>query len=328
VIRRTLTGLGLALSLLACGELRPGSSASRCEPQRLRAAGTTAETLTTAGGPRQYLLHVPASYSGRERVPLVLNFHGYGGNGARQNDYSGLVLVSDANGFILVSPDGLPTMDGTPWWNNLLLPGPQYQDDVAFVHALLDELESDVCIDAARIYATGMSNGALMSSRLACSLSSRIAAVAPVAGAYYPALITDRAESCPDLRPVPILGFHGTKDPQVPFNGGPSTRGGTFRLPIDNAMPDEDVFQDWAAHNGCTTGRQESVVSAEVRLVTYGGCTDGADVQLYIVDGGGHTWPGSRVERPPELTTHDISASELMWKFFQAHPMRPMGSKE
>ena len=313
----------MTLSVLACSELRPGTGTSRCEPEHLHAAGTTAETLQTADGPRHYLLHVPASYTGRERVPLVLNFHGYGGNGARQNAYSGLVPISDANGFILVSPDGLPTMNGTPWWNNLLLPGPQYQDDVAFVNALLDKLESDVCTDTARIYATGMSNGALMSSRLACSLSSRIAAVAPVAGAYYPPLVTDRGpEPCADTRPVPFLGFHGTLDPQVPFNGGPSTQGGTFRLPIDDATPGEDVLQDWAAHNGCTSGRQESFVSAEVRLVTYSGCTDSAEVQGYIVDGGGHTWPGSSVERPPELTTHDISASELMWKFFQAHPMR------
>jgi polyhydroxybutyrate depolymerase len=314
--------MALTLSILACGELQPGASISRCEPEQPHAAGTSAETLQTADGRRRYLLHVPASYTGRERAPLVLNFHGYGGNGTRQNDYSGLVPVSDANGFILVSPDGLPTMNGTPWWNNLLLPDPPHKDDVAFVSALLDELEADLCIDAARVYATGMSNGALMSSRLACSLSSRIAAVAPVAGAYYPPLVTEGGpEPCADTRPVPIIGFHGTLDPQVPFNGGPSTRGGTFRLPIDDATPEDDVFQAWAAHNGCRKGRQESRVSAEVRLVTYGGCTDGADVQLYVVHGGGHTWPGSRVERP-EHTTHDIRASDLMWAFFQAHPMR------
>jgi polyhydroxybutyrate depolymerase len=320
VLLRASIGIALASSLLACG---PGASTSRCDPQQPRAAGTTPETLQTADGPRHYLLHVPPSYTGRERVPLVLNFHGFGGNPARQNEYSGLVPIADANGFILVSPEGLPTMNGTPWWNNLQRSDPPYQDDVAFVGALLDELEADVCIDAARIFATGMSNGALMSARLACSLASRIAAVAPVAGAYYPPLVTDNpSESCPDKRPVPILGFHGTQDPQVPFNGGPSTRGGTFRLPIDDATPGEDVFQDWAAHNGCTGARQESAVSAGVKRVSYGGCTDGADVQLYVVDGGGHTWPGSSVERPPELTTHEISASELMWKFFRAHPMR------
>lgn len=317
---RTSIGIALAWSLAACN---PGASRSRCDPQLSRAAGTTSETLQTADGPRHYLLHVPPAYTGRERVPLVLNFHGFGGNPTRQNDYSGLVPIADANGFILVSPEGLPTMNGTPWWNNLLRPRPEYQDDVAFVSALLDRLEADVCIDDTRIFSTGMSNGALMSSRLACSLASRIAAVAPVAGAYYPPLVTDNpSEPCADTRPVPILGFHGTKDPQVPFDGGASTRGGTFRLPIDNATPDDDVFQAWAAHNGCTGGRQESAVSAQVKRVSYGGCTNGADVQVYVVDGGGHTWPGSSVERPPELTTHDINASELMWKFFAAHPLR------
>ena len=322
-MRSKLVALGLTLSALACGGLESGTSGSSCQRNHPHAVGATAETLQTADGLRHYLLHVPPSYTGRKRVPLVLNFHGYGGNGARQNAYSGLVRVSDANGFVLVSPDALPTMNGQPFWNNLLLPDPPHADDVAFVGALLDELEADLCIDEARIYATGMSNGALMSSRLACSLSSRIAAVAPVAGAYYPPLVTRTPpEPCADTRPVPFLGFHGTLDPQVPFGGGPSTRGGTFRLPIDDATPAEDVIQDWAAHNGCTSGRQESSVSAEVRLVKYGGCTNGAEVQLYVVDGGGHTWPGSHDERPSEYTTNDISASDLMWEFFQAHPMR------
>jgi polyhydroxybutyrate depolymerase len=164
----------------------------------------------------------------------------------------------------------------------------------------------------------------MMSSRLACSLSARIAAVAPVAGAYYPPLVarTPSEPPCGDTRPVPFLAFHGTKDAQVPFDGGASTEGGAFRLRMDDAMPAEDVLQAWAAHNGCTSGRQESTVSSEVRLVKYGGCTDGADVALYVIDGGGHTWPGSGEERPEQHTTHDIRASELMWKFFESHPMR------
>jgi len=324
VMRSATAVLLLTLSALACGGSQSRTGDSSCPSSRPHAAGTTAETLQTADGTRNYLLHVAPSYTGQERVPLVLNFHGYGSNSARQNAYSGLVSVADANGFILVSPDALPTMNGRPFWNNLLLPSPPHADDVGFVGALLDELEAELCIDGARIYATGMSNGALMSSRLACSLSSRIAAVAPVAGAYYPPLVTRTPSeaACADTRPVPLLAFHGTQDAQVPFGGGASTEGGTFRLPMDDATPSEDVLQEWAEHNGCTSGRQESAVSGEVRLIRYGACSDGADVQLYVVEGGGHTWPGSSDERRQQHTTHDIDASELMWEFFRAHPMR------
>jgi hypothetical protein len=169
-----------------------------------------------------------------------------------------------------------------------------------------------------------MSNGGQMSIRLACSLSSRIAAIAPVAGAYYPPFRPvdppgpwqNSAETCPDTRPVPIIAFHGTDDATVPFEGGPN------RPDIDNTTPDDDVMQLWAAHNGCTSGRQESPISSEVRLVTYTGCDDDADALLYIVDGGGHTWPGSPYEIP-ELgyTTQEISATDLMLEFFEAHPM-------
>jgi hypothetical protein len=117
-----------------------------------------------------------------------------------------------------------------------------------------------------------------------------------------------------------MVAFHGTADTTIPFNGGTGIGGVNFRLPIDNNTPDEDVMDDWQIHNGCTSGRTETTISSEVRRIEYDGCVDDATVELYAVDGGGHTWPGAIDVPPLGYTTHDISATQLMWQFFQAHP--------
>ena len=155
-------------------------------------------------------------------------------------------------------------------------------------------------------------------------LSSRIAAIAPVTGSYFPpmALNLNPSEVCGDTTAVPFIGFHGTADATVPFNGGFGGVTGTtnFRLPIDNSTPAEDVIADWSTHNGCAGARQESQVSAEVRLVQYGACNLGAIVQLYAVDGGGHTWPGAVDVPGLGYTTHQISATDLIMGVLRGAP--------
>jgi polyhydroxybutyrate depolymerase len=303
----------------------PGATpalATSCSPARTHASGTFERTLATADGRlRTYRLHVPPSYTGNDAMPLVFSFHGYTSNALAQEIYSGFSTEADqpGGGFIAVYPQG--TLVGSnPFWNTTQLP--LLVDDVAFVDELLDDLEANLCIDGSRVFSSGMSNGAQMSIRLACSLSSRIAAIMPVGGAYYPPVSNtfNPSEVCQDTRAVPVIAFHGTADAAVPFNGG---QGGTlnYRLPLDNATPDEDVIEDWGTHDGCTGGRVETPVSDEVRLVTYDTCTDGAIAQLYIVDGGGHTWPGSFDVPGLGYTTQDIIATDLAWAFFQAHPL-------
>jgi len=306
---------------LAPTSLQPAGATS-CLPARPHTSGTFERNIATSDGRlRSYRLHVPLSYSGSDAVPLVFSFHGLGSSSIAQEVYSGLSTRADAldGGFVAVYPQGT-VLGSNTFWNTTQLAG--LVDDVAFVDELLDQLEANLCIDASQVFSSGMSNGAQMSIRLACSLSSRVAAIAPVAGAYYPPVSTalNPSETCVDTRPVPVIAFHGTADTAVPFNGGPGLSGLPFRLPIDNTTADEDVMGDWAAHNGCTSGRQEAPVTGEVRLVTYDSCSDGATAQLYIVDGGGHTWPGSFDVPGLGYTTHDISATGLMWQFFQAHP--------
>ena len=318
----------LNLAAPAFGTSAPASAApmaaGTCTPARPHTSGTSVETIATADGTRTYRLHVPPSYSGSAALPLVFNMHGATSNATEQEFYSAFSAKADAEGFIVVYPQGLTT-GAIPYthFNAWMLSSPE-PNDVGFITTLLDALEAQLCIDQDRVFSTGMSNGGMMSVRLACSLSGRIAAIAPVTGSYFPpmALNLNPSEVCGDTTAVPFIGFHGTADATVPFNGGFGGVTGTtnFRLPIDNSTPTEDVIADWSTHNGCAGARQESQVSAEVRLVQYGACNLGAIVQLYAVDGGGHTWPGAVDVPGLGYTTHQISATDLIWAFFAAHP--------
>lgn len=306
--------MAAALISMASG---PASAADpgTCDPGRPHDAGSFPdETIMTSDGlQRDYILHIPPSYTGTEMVPVVFNFHGLGGTASGQQLFSGLPAKADTAGFIVVAPQGLTTEtevlpDPIAHWNIVAAPPETGQpDDVAFIAELLDALESQLCVDSARVYSTGMSNGAQMSVRLACSLSERIAAFAPVAGVYFPPVSVDIApdESCPDTRPASIIAFHGTADPIIPFDGGPGIFDFTFR------DIDDEILPQWAERNGCASVPTDEQVTKGVRLVRYEECDQGATVELYVIEGGGHTWPA----------TPEISATDLMWEFFQAHAL-------
>ena len=315
---------------------RPVGS-SVCSPARSHASGDSEETIVSGGLTREYILHVPPSYNGTEASPLVFNFHGLGSSDVQQAGYSGLNAKADAAAFITVAPQGLSTesLSQAHWNNSLAPPETNEPDDVGFVEDLLDSLGSELCIDSARVYSTGMSNGGQMSVRLGCSLSDRIAAIAPVAGAYWPPVFDDadfpEPAGCPSkTKPVPVIAFHGSDDTIVPFGGGPTSLPGlegiNFRLSI------EDAIAEWAASNGCDGVPQEAQAAPGVRLVSYEGCDESALVELYVVEdadgdgpnteGGGHTWPDAVLDIATlGATTHEISANDLMWDFFIAHPL-------
>jgi len=288
-----------ALVLTGAGTPRAQAAGATCSPARPHASGDFNETIMSGSLQRTYILHVPASYTGAKAVPVLFNLHGYGSTAAAQSFYSGLSQKSDEAGFILISPQAA----GSPaHWNITLL---EPVDDVGFIREVLDAFEAQLCIDPARVYSAGMSNGAAMSARLGCSLSDRIVAVAPVSGVYFPA-------GCSSTRPVPVIAFHGTADPIAPYNGGITPQG--FPFP-----PVETSIASWAQFNGCTSGPVESQVTQNVRLKRYNDCNEGATVELYIIDGGGHTWPDATIDLPVGTygpTTHEISANDLMWEFF------------
>ena len=256
--------------------------------------------MQSGGIARTYILHVPPSYDGTRNVPLVLNLHGFGSNARQQAFYSGFPAKGDREGFIVVTPDG----SGTPQhWN---YPGLGGADDIAFTGELLDRVEADLCIDTKRVFVSGISNGAAMSSFIACAMPDRITAIAPVAASVFP-------RTCGSARAVPVISFRGTADPCVPFEGGTSQCG--QKLPV---APAQTAMKDWASHDGCNAIPALQQFAASVRTVAYSECADDTAVVLFIVDGGGHTWPGSIDVPRLGVTSHEVNATDQMWEFFVA----------
>ncbi len=271
-----------------------------CAVAKSHAAGDSNETLQSGGLKRTYILHVPPQYDGTRETPLVLNLHGFGSNARQQASYSGFPAKGDREGFIVVTPNGT----GAPQhWN---YPGLSGTDDITFMRELLDRLESDLCIDAKRVFVSGMSNGAAMSSFVACAMPDRITAIAPVAASVFP-------RTCAGVRAIPVISFRGTDDFCVPFEGGTSQCGQQF--PVVAA---KDAMKSWAEHDGCNPTPAEQQFSASVNTIAYSECTDDTAVVLFIIEGGGHTWPGAIDVPRLGATTHEVSATDQIWEFFVA----------
>jgi len=275
--------------------------------RRPHAPGQFSQSFAFQGVPRTYQLYVPRAYDGTKNVPVVFNFHGYGSNAVQQMVYGNFKPEADRDDFLIVAPDGQVPQDRH--FNMTNEPG--LQNDVAMAEALLDHIESTLCVDTRRVYSTGMSDGGAMTSTLACLAFDRFAAFGAVA------VIADRA-GCGDNHPIAITAFSGTADPVVPFNGGTvHCCGGTAIGSAPAAMA------AWAAHNHCNPAYHDERVGTEVRKRTWTGCEAGSETVFYIIDGGGHTWPGSIPIPSLGKTTRQIDASATIWKFFQAHTLQP-----
>jgi polyhydroxybutyrate depolymerase len=261
-------------------------------------------TLKVGGVDRTVHVHVPKGYDATKASPVVLNFHGYTSNGAEQSYLTHMNEKADAVTFIAVHPEGTGT---TPSWNAGACCGDaaaNATDDVGFVGKIIDELESKLCVDAHRVYATGMSNGGFLSHRLACELSTRIAAVAPVAGLLA-------IPTCNPTRPMSVFQLHGTLDPLVPYDGN-ATMGFPSVL---------QTMSGWATRTGCSVTPRETSKKGDVTCTTYDGCKGGAEINLCTVVGGGHTWPGGVPVPSLGHTTTNIVATDAMWNFFVKHPL-------
>ncbi|HLH62289.1 MAG TPA: PHB depolymerase family esterase [Ktedonobacteraceae bacterium] len=285
------------IATTGCGKvspITPGTSASvTIDAHPRQAEGYTA---------RNYLVHVPINYSGDHPVPAVLIFHGYGGNPVGMEKSTAFSKLADQQDFIAVYPQGLPDGPGGPSFWASIGPYDYGVDDALFVSDVLNRLQSEFCIDARRIYATGFSNGGAMAAYVACTLGMRIAAFAPVSGNFYAI-----PGGCYPGRPLPILDIHGTADPLLPYNGIPSSVNPQWPLP---AIP--DWLHDWAVRDGCTVGPviflQTSMAVGEQWTHCLG---DGAVVHYRMI-GEGHSWPrmiGSR------------SGTEAIWDFLEMHTL-------
>lgn len=237
---------------------------------------------------RYYLVTAPASIRD-EPLPLVLDLHGLLEGAEVHAEHSRLGEFGQEHGFVTAFPNGRG--DVRAWDAST---GNDRNQDLRYIDSLIERVAARRCIDEARVYAVGLSNGAMMVSALACERSERFAAVSMVAGVTAP-------EPCHQQRKVPILATHGTADPILPFADYPKH------------------VAEWAHRYGCTEPTDETAAPAVVHR-TYD-CPGGTAVELYVVEGGGHTWPGSRlssgIEELTGPTTLEIDWNQIMWSFFQ-----------
>ena len=267
-------------------------------------------TIVSSGRKREYLLYVPRSYDRAKPTPLVISLHGAALWGAAQQEISQWNRVAESQGFIVVYPSGASGAGPRVWRMGGRAGHPR---DVRFISELIDTLEAAYNIDPARIYANGLSNGGGMAFVLSCTMSDRIAAVGMVAAAQLLPF-----SWCTDRRPVPMIAFHGTADRAGPYDGGTS-------WVAPGAFPNVLAWtRNWARRNQCGANPVDSVVAAGVTRRAYTNCADDADVLLYTIQGGGHTWPGGKPL--PEWfvgpTSNSVDASSEMWTFFREHSLR------
>jgi polyhydroxybutyrate depolymerase len=278
-------------------------------PESLEAGDHTRQ-LTIGELTRSYNVHVPPSYDSKKPMPVVLVLHGAAMKASIMEWFSGMSKTADEAGFIAVYPSGTGVL---PTWNAGVFPGKlnaQRADDVAYIGKVLDDLATVLRIDRKRVYAAGVSNGAMMAYRLAVEMPERIAAITAVAGVMC-------LEKPEPKAPVPILHIHGTKDGLVPFTG---TRNGGGPYPFPSV---DECLKTWIQVNECSeTPTVTELPTKEDKLQVlrkdYRSGKEKAPVILYVIEGGGHTWPGMDHHAAfLGATTHNISANALMWEFFQ-----------
>lgn len=307
IIARAIPALGL-LGLAFTGWMPASAQVNGSVGCGISGASNNGEVMLEAGGmQRSYRLYVPENLPEGQPIPLVLSLHGFASNAAQQEAYTGWDALADEHGFIVAYPQGT----GSParWFAGNLGPltsSTQLVDDVAFIRIVVSDIAEQNCLDLNRVYVNGMSNGGGMSNRLACDAADVFAAIGGVAGAY-----ADFGDCAPQ-RAVPFIAFHGTDDNIVPYNGQ------------RRMLPSIEAWAlEWAERNHCDLSPEMLPGNGDVSGIRYTGCEDGADVVLYTIDGGGHTWPGSRARLDFLLgyTTQDINASAAMWDFFNRYQL-------
>ena len=289
-------------------------------------AGDHMRTLRVGELERRYRVYIPKKCDASKATPVIVVFHGGGGNPESMIRLTGMNTKADEAGFLVVYPFGtgklantLLTFNGGECCGYAM---DNKVDDVGFIRELLDDLAKVAKVDVDRVFATGLSNGGIMAHYLASELSDRIAAIAPVGGPLM-------QEAPHNKRPVPVMHFHGTADAFAPFQGG-FGKGFLGRNGITKFRSVDHTIQNWVKANGCTTEPEieplpdNAADGMKVTRKTWGGGKAGSEVVLIEIEGGGHTWPGKKpIVSLLGESTMDISANDLMWEFFQKHPRKP-----
>lgn len=276
------------------------------------AQGDVRVDLDFQGRSRYYFIHIPPGYHQSKPTPLVFVIHGGGGNPAQIEKQVDFTPLSDRDNILLVYPAGSSEKfkDVLLTWNTTLTDtyaDKEAFDDVGFLLKILDDVSSKYNIDRKRVYSTGMSQGGMMSYRLACDATDKFAAVAPVAGSFV-------LNSCHPSTSISVMAFNGLKDGHVTYNGEPAKH-----VVVPHASV-SDAFSFWVNKNGLssTPAHEETIGQAQLKM--YGPGTNGVEVGLWTLNDGGHAWPGKQGERmQSEPTNLDIQATEKIWEFFKKH---------
>jgi len=304
----TMRRLPVALAIVASSLLSPLLS-----PSVLFGADDVERTLAVDGVTRRYLLHVSPGLHGRNSPsPLVLVFHGGGGRASGMEKLTRFDEAADRHGFLLVYPEGV----GRHWNDGR---GLSDVDDVGFVAALVKDLSARLPVDPHRVFAAGISNGGFFSQALACRLADTFAAVASVAATMGEPLLP----ACKPARPVSVMFVMGDEDPLVPIGGGPVARTRGRAVSLDAAV------RFWAAKDEISAPRMSEEIpdrdpkdGTRTRHESCQWGLEGAAVEAWIVEGGGHTWPGGLQYLPKFLigaTSRDFDATDEILKFFERH---------
>jgi polyhydroxybutyrate depolymerase len=263
------------------------------------------KTISSGGYERLYRIHLPVGYRSTRPQPLVLNFHGHDSNAAAQERLTKLSLLADQDDFLAVYPQGIIGPDNQSGWATGPAWDPQV-NDVLFVSDLLNRLQAQYCIDPLRIYAMGFSNGGGMANLLARQMAGRIAAFASVSGSYYPI----GGGSYP-ARAVPFLEMHGTADSVVPYNGSR----------VKDYSSVTSWLLKWAQKDHCSSHSDIFLKLKTMIGMQWLGCQAGTTIIHYRILHEGHKWP--RVLFPEQIQQkwRFVTATTLIWQFFQDHPM-------
>ncbi len=292
--------------------------------------GNHRNVLSISGIKREYVVHIPSDYDSARKFPVVLMYHGGGGKAEGAMVETGWTAKADAAGFIAVFPEGMrhdlartARFVGNPQtWNDgsgRFYSGENGVDDIGFTRAILDDLEARYPVDLNRVYVTGFSNGASMAYRIGAELSSRIAAIAPVASSGL------RIAQPQLLHPVSLLAIAGVDDPRNPPEGGNVISFGKS----DSRPSIRTSIDTWAKLLDCPVYPAVDIDDHGLKTTVWQPCRDRSEVTFLLVSGMGHTWPGGRSLLPESLVgkvTHRISAVDVIWDFFRRHPRNTGGS--
>lgn len=303
-------------------ERKQNKESAASSPNTITQPGDYSYTLQQGDLKRAYLIHVPPGYKPDTPMPVVFAFHGGGGNMTLQADTNyNVVAKADSAGFIAVFPNGysrLPAGKLATWnaGNCCAQARDREVDDVGFVRALVAQVQKQLNVDSTRLYATGMSNGGMMSHRLACEMADIFAAIAPVAG-------TDNTQSCKPSKPISVLHIHAKNDTHVLYNGGAGEDAFKDKSMVTDFTSVPETVRRWTERNRCT-GQPKRVLDVPGAVCeAYQQCADGVQVQVCTTETGGHSWPGANTVRSgKEAASQAINANDQMWDFFQRVPGR------